>query len=177
MVRQEGRKSRGRGVRGVAWTTYGVRDCSRGETNDKLSRLGSTRGKMPKVKTHSALAIVEGHKCGNKVFVEWFMNSIRGDCEDAIANDFLGVGVKVAGYTLTCIGGKNSNLNPSFRGFREVISCRKERGQIGNGCMYIVQVKRRFSKLRGRNLEDLVIVWRQSGSGMFAGAKSKVPQK
>ena len=55
------------------------------------------------------------------------MNSIRGDCEDAIANDFLGVGVEIAGYTLTCISGKNSNLNPSFRGFREVISCRKER--------------------------------------------------
>ena len=35
------------------------------------------------------------------------MNSIRSDCEDAIANNFLGVGVEVAGYTLTCVSGKN----------------------------------------------------------------------
>ena len=84
----------------MAWTTYGVRDCSRGETNGKLRRLGSTRGKMPKVKTHSALAIVEGHKCGNKVFVEWFMNSIRGDCEDAIANNFLVLVSKLPGTPL-----------------------------------------------------------------------------
>ena len=143
----------------MARTTYGVRNGSRGETDDELSRLGSTRGKMPKVKTHSALAVVKGHERGNKVFVERFMNSIRGDCEDAIANNFLGVGVEVAGYTLTCISGKNSNLNPSFRGFRKVISCSKERGQIGNGCMYIIQVERRFSNLRGSNLDNVVIVW------------------
>ena len=42
------------------------------------------------------------------------MNSIRSDCEDAIADDFLGVGVKVARYTLACVSGKNSNLDPSF---------------------------------------------------------------
>ena len=55
------------------------------------------------------------------------MNSIRSDCEDAIANTFLGVGVEVAGYTLTCVSGKNSDLNPSFSGFRKVISCIEER--------------------------------------------------
>ena len=112
--------------RRLAGTTYRVRDSSRGEANDKLSRLEWARGKMPKVKTHSALAVIKGHERGNKVFVKRFMNSIRGDCEDAIANNFLGVGVEVGGYTLTCISGKNSNLNPSFRGFREVISCSKK---------------------------------------------------
>ena len=99
----------------MAWTTYGVRDGSRGETNDKLSRWGSTRGIMPQVKTHPAPAVVEGHERGNEIFVERFMNSIRSDCEDAVANDFLGVGVEVARYTLACVSGKNSNLNPSFR--------------------------------------------------------------
>ena len=153
-----------------------MRDSSRGETNDKLSRLGSTRGKMPKVKTQSALAVVKGHERGNQVFVERFMNSIRGDREDAIANNFLGVGVEVAGYTLPCISGKNSNLNPSFRGFRKVISCSKERGQIGNGCMYVIQVKGRFSKLRGSNLDNVVIVWWQSGGGRFAGFRVQNPR-
>ena len=116
----------GRGVGGLAGTTDGVRDSGRGETNDEL-RLGSTRGKMPKVKTHSVLAVVKGYERGNKVFGERFMNSIRSDCQDAIANNFLGVGVEVAGYTLTCISGKNSDLNPSFGGFRKVISCSEER--------------------------------------------------
>ena len=55
IVGQKGYKSRGRGVGGVARTTYGVRNGSRGETDDELSSLGSTRGKVPKVKTHSAL--------------------------------------------------------------------------------------------------------------------------
>ena len=55
------------------------------------------------------------------------MNYIRSDCEDAIANNFLGVCVEVAGYTLTCISRKNSDLNPSFWGFRKIISCGEER--------------------------------------------------
>ena len=114
IVRQKGYKSQGRGVRGLARTTDGVRDSGRGETNNELRRLGSTRSKMPKVKTHSLLAVVESHERSNKVFGERFMNSIRNDCEDAIANNFLGVGVEVARYTLTCIGGENSDLNPSF---------------------------------------------------------------
>ena len=42
-----------------------MRDRGRGETNDELRRLRSTRGKMPKVKTHSVLAIVKGHERGN----------------------------------------------------------------------------------------------------------------
>ena len=71
----------------MAWTTYGVRDGSRGETNDKLSRRESTWGLMSQVKTHPAPAIVEDHERGNEIFVERFMNSIRSDCENAIAND------------------------------------------------------------------------------------------
>ena len=51
------------------------------------------------------------------------MNAIRSDCKDAIANNFLGVGVKIAGYTLTCISGKNSGLDSSFWGFGKVIIC------------------------------------------------------
>ena len=46
------------------------------------------------------------------------MNSIRSDCEDAIANNFLGVGVEVAGYALTCISGKDSGLVAEWK--REV---------------------------------------------------------
>ena len=111
----------------MAWTTYGVRDGSRGETDDKLGRCGSTRGIMPQVKTtHPAPAIVEGHERGNEIFVERFMNSIRSD------------------------------LDPFFGGFGEVVSCSKER--VGHGCVYIVQVERRFSKLRGSNLKDMVIL-------------------
>ena len=155
-------------------TTNGVRDSGRGETNDELSRLGSTRGKMPKVKTHSVLAVVKGHERGNKVFGERFMDSIRSDCKDAITNNFLGVGVEIAGYTLTCISGKNSGLNPSFWGFRKVISCSEERGQIGYGCMYIIQVEGRFSNLGGRSLDNVVIVWWQSGSGRFAFLEFKI---
>ena len=45
------------------------------------------------------------------------MNSIRSDSEDAFANNFLSVGVEIAGYTLSCISGKDSGFNPSFRGF------------------------------------------------------------
>ena len=45
------------------------------------------------------------------------MNSIRSDSEDAVANNFLSVGVEIAGYTLSCISGKNSGFNPSFWGF------------------------------------------------------------
>ena len=153
-----------------------MRDSGRGETNDELRRLGSTRGKMPKVKTHSVLAVVKGHERGNKVFGERFMNSIRSDCKDAIANNFLGVGVEIAGYTLTCISGKNSGLNPSFWGFRKVISCSEERGQIGHGCMYIIQVEGRFSNLGGRSLDNVVIVWWQSGSGRFAGFRVQNPR-
>ena len=63
---------------------------------------------MPKVKAHSMLAIVKGHQRGNKVFRERFVNSIRSDREDAVANDFLSVGVE---------SGKNSGFNPSFWGF------------------------------------------------------------
>ena len=48
---------------------------------------------MPKVETHSVLAVVKGHQRSNKVFGERFMNAIRSDCKDAIANNFLGVGV------------------------------------------------------------------------------------
>ena len=63
---------------------------------------------MPKVKTHSLLAVVKGHERSDKVFGERFMNSIRSDCEDAIADNFLGVGVEIAGYTHTCICGENT---------------------------------------------------------------------
>ena len=153
-----------------------MRDSSRGETDDELSGLGSTRGKMPKVKTHSVLAVVKGHERGNKVFGERFMNSIRGDCEDAIVDNFLCVGVEVAGYTLTCISGENSNLNPSFWGFRKVICGGQERGQICNSCVYIIQVKRRFSNMRESSLENVVIVWWQSGSGRFAGFRVQNPR-
>ena len=72
---------------------------------------------MPKVKAHSMLAIVKGYQRGNKVFGERFVNSIRSDREDAVANDFLSVGVEITGYTLSCISGKNSGFNPSFWGF------------------------------------------------------------
>ena len=72
---------------------------------------------MPKVKAHSMLAIVKGHQCSNKVFRERFVNSIRSDREDAVANDFLSVGIEISGYTLSCISGKNSGFNPSFWGF------------------------------------------------------------
>ena len=99
-------KSKGRGVGGLAGTTNWVRDRGRGEANDELRRLRSTRSKMPKVKTHSMLAIVKGHERCNKVFGERFVNSIR-----------LSVGVEIAGYTLSCISGKNSGFNPSFWGF------------------------------------------------------------
>ena len=104
------------------------------------------------------------------------MNSIRSDCEDAVANNFLGVGVEVAGYTLTCISGKNSGLNPSFWGFRKVISCSEERGQVGHSCMYIIQVEGRFSNLGGRSLDNVVVVWWQSGSGRFAGFRVQNPR-
>ena len=116
-MRQQRCKSKGRGVGGLAGTTNWVRDRGRGETNDELRRLRSTRSKMPKVKTHSMLAIVKGHERGNKVFGERFVNSIRSDSEDAVANNFLSVGVEIAGYTLSCISGKNSGFNPSFWGF------------------------------------------------------------
>ena len=77
-----------------------MRDSGRGETDDELSRLGSTRGKMPKVKTHSVLAVVKGHERGNKVFGERFMNSIRGDCEDAIVDNFCVLVSKLPGTPL-----------------------------------------------------------------------------
>ena len=143
-----------------------MRDGSRGETNDKLGRWRSTWGIMSQVKTHPAPAIVEGHERGNEIFVERFMNSIRSDCEDAIANDFLGVGVKVARYTLACVSGKNSNLDSSFGGFRKIVS--EERGQVGHGCVYIIQVERKFSKLRGSNLKYMVILWAAGRSRRFA---------
>ena len=114
-------------------TTDRVRDSGRGETNDELRRLGSTRGKMPKIKTHSVLAVVKGHERGNKVFGERFMNSIRSDCKDAIANNFLGVGVD------------------------------------------IIQVEG-LSNLGGRSLDNVVIVWWQSGSGRFAGFRVQNPR-
>ena len=97
---------------------------------------------MPNVKTHSALTVIKGHKRGNKIFRERFVNSVRNYGEDTIANNFLGVGVEIAWDTFTCISRENSNLNPSFGGFGEVISSSKERGQVGNGCMYIVKVER-----------------------------------
>ena len=134
---------------------------------------------MPKVKTHSLLAVVKSHERSNKVFGERFMNSIRSYCEDAIANNFLGIGVEVARYTLTCIGGENSDLNPSFWGFRKVMSCSEEKGQVGHGSMNIIQVQGRFSYLGGRSLDNVVIGWR-SGSRRFAGfksSKSKVAPK
>ena len=109
MVRQKRYKSQGRGVRGLAGTTDRVRDGGKGQTNNELGRLGSTRSKMPKVKTQSLLAVVKSNERSNKV-----MNSIRRDSEDAIANDLLGIGVEVSRYTLTCIGGENSHFNPSF---------------------------------------------------------------
>ena len=74
----------------------------------------TTRSKMPKVKAHSMLAIVKGHKRSDMVFEERFVNSIRSDSEDAVANNFLSVGVEIAGYTLSCTSGKNSGFNPSF---------------------------------------------------------------
>ena len=57
IVRQQRCKSKGRGVGWLAGTTNWVRDRGRGETNDELRRLRSTRSKMPKVKTHSMLAL------------------------------------------------------------------------------------------------------------------------
>ena len=102
-------QEKARGVGWLAGTTNWMRDRGRGETNDELRRLRSTRSKMPKVKAHSMLAIVKGHKRGNKVFGERFVNSIRSDSEDA-ANNFLSVGVEITGYTLSCISGKNTAL-------------------------------------------------------------------
>ena len=144
-----------------------MRDSGRGETNDELSRLGSTRGKMPKVKTHSVLAVVKGHERGNKVFGERFMDSIRRDCKDAITNNFLGVGVEIAGYTLTCISGKNSGLNPSFWGFRKVVSCSEERGQIGYGCMYIILSRRKGDLATWEG--EAWIMWSSFGGRVEAG--------
>ena len=117
---------------------------------------------MPKVKTHSLLAVVKSHERSNKVFGERFMNSIRSDCEDAIANNFLGVGVEVARYTLTCTSGENSDLNPSFWGFRKVISCSEERGQVGHGCMYIIQVEATWEG-------EAWIMWSSVGGRVEAG--------
>ena len=74
------------------------------------------------------------------------------------------------------ISGKNSNLDPSFGGFREVVSGSQERGQVGHGCVYIIQVERRFSKLRGGNLKYMVILWRQGRSGRFAGFRIQNPR-
>ena len=56
-MRQERYESQGRGVGGLAGTTNGVRDSGRGETNNELRRLGSTRSKMPKVKTGLCLRL------------------------------------------------------------------------------------------------------------------------
>ena len=103
-------------------------------------------------------------------------DSIRSDCEDAIADDFLDVGVKVARYTLVCVSGKNSNLDPSFGGLREVVSSSQERGQVGHGCVYIIQVERRFNKLREGNLKYMVILWWQSRSGRFADFRIQNPR-
>ena len=52
----------------------------------------------------------------------------------------------------------------------------RREAQIGNGCMYIIQVKRRFSNLRGSSLDNVVIVWWQSGSGRFAGFRVQNPR-
>ena len=53
--------------RRLVGTTYREETSSRGEANDKLSRLESARGKMSKVTTHSALAVIKDHERGNKV--------------------------------------------------------------------------------------------------------------
>ena len=55
-------------------------------------------------------------------------------------------------------------------------ACSEERGQIGHGCMYIIQVEGRFSNLGGRSLDNVVIVWWQSGSGRFAGFRVQNPR-
>ena len=81
---------------------------------------------MPKVETHSLFAVVKSNERSNKVFGKRFVNSIRSDSEDAIANNLLGIGIEVARYTLTGVGGEKSDFNPSFWGFRKVISCREE---------------------------------------------------
>ena len=158
----------------MAGTTDRMRDSGRGETNNKLGRLGSTRSKMPKVKTHSLFAVVKSNERSNKVFGKRFVNSIRSDSEDAIANNLSGIGIEVARYTLTGVGGENSDFNPSFWGFRKVISCREEGGQVGNSSMNVIQVERRFSHLGGRSLDNVVIGWRQSGSRRFAGCSEVV---
>ena len=97
---------------------------------------------MTDIKTHPTLTVIKGHKRGNKVFRERFVNSVGDYGENTIANNFLGVGVEVAWDTLTGISGENSNLNPSFGGFGEIISISKERGQIGDSCMNIVKMER-----------------------------------
>ena len=101
MIRKKRYKSQRRGVRGLAGTTDRVRNSGRGETDNELGTQGSTRSKMPKVKTHSLLAIVESNERSNQVFGKRFVNSIRSDSEDAIADYLLSIGVEVAGYTLT----------------------------------------------------------------------------
>ena len=87
------------------------------------------------------------------------MNARRRDGEDAIADYFLGSGVKVARYTLTCVGRENRDFNPSFWGFRKVIGSREEGGQIRNSSMNIIQMKRGFSYLRRRSLGNVFIDW------------------
>ena len=120
---------------------------------------------MPKAKTHSLLAVVKSHERSNKVFGERFMNSIRSDCEDAIANNFLGVGVEVARYTLTCIGGKNSDLNPSFWGFWKVISCSKEKGQVATAACILSRWKGDLATWEG----EAWIMWSSFGGRVEAG--------
>ena len=97
---------------------------------------------MTDVKTHPTLTVIKGHKRGNKVFRERFVNSVGDHGENTIANNFLGVGVEVARDTLAGIRGKNSNLNPSFGGFGDIVGIGKERGQIGDSCMDIVKMER-----------------------------------
>ena len=176
MIREKRYKSQGRGVRGLAGTTDRVRDSGRGETNNELGRQGPTRSKMPKVKTHPLLAVVESNERSDQVFGKRFVNTIRSDSEDPTTDYLLSIGVEVAGYTLTCIGRENRDFNPSFWGFRKVISSRKEGGQVRNSGVNIIQVERGFSYLRWGSLGNVVIDWRQSGGRRFAGFRVQDPR-
>ena len=97
------------------------------------------------------------------------MDTPRNDREDTTIYNFLSSGVKVARYTLTGVSRKNGDFNPSFLGCRNVIGRSEEGGEVCHGSMNVIQMKRRASNLRRRELTYVIIEWRQSGGRRFTG--------
>ena len=127
---------------------------------------------MPQIKTQSLLAVVEGNKGNNKVFCKRFVNTTRNDSKDTIIDNFLSSGIEVARDTLTGISRKNGNFNPSFLGFRKIISSGEEGGEICYSSVNVIQMKRGASDLRSRELTYVFIEWGQSGGWKFYGSRN-----